>query len=40
LPLLLEIVTSPLVFGSRDHALQRGFCQAFTLLSDTLLALA
>jgi hypothetical protein len=40
LPLLLEIVTSPQVFGSRDHALQLGFCQAFKLLSDTPLAFA
>jgi hypothetical protein len=38
--LLLEVVTSPLVFGSRNHALQIGFCQALELLSDPPLAFA
>jgi len=38
--LLLEVVTSPLVFGSGDHALQIGCCQALERLSDTPLALA
>ncbi len=40
LRLLLEIVTSPLVFGSRDDALQIGFCPAFKRLRATPLAVA
>jgi hypothetical protein len=38
--LLLEVVTSPLVFGQGDHTLQVGFCQALELLRDTPLAFA